>query len=40
MEMSKGGFQGKPRQEEPWCALKESPNIKEAFIFKKCFQAT
>lgn len=38
--MSKGGFQGKPRQEEPWCALKESPNRKEALILDKCFQAT
>ena len=40
MEVSKGGFQGKPRQEEPWCALKESPNRKEALILEKCFQAT
>lgn len=39
MEMSKGGFQGKPRQEKP-CALKESPNRKEVLILEKCFQAT
>ena len=32
MEMSKGGFLGKPRQEKPWCALKESSNRKKAFI--------
>ena len=38
--MSKGWFQGKPRQEGPWCALKESPNRKEAFILRKRFQAT
>lgn len=31
MEMSKGGLQEKPRQEGPWCALKEPPNIKGAF---------
>lgn len=40
MEMSKGGSQGKPRQDRPWCALRESPNIKEAFILNKCFQVT
>lgn len=31
MEMSKGWLQEKPRQEGPWCALKEPPNIKGAF---------
>lgn len=38
-ENVKGEFQGKPRQEGPWCALKGTLNIKETFTLK-CFEAT